>query len=837
MKRLLALLIALLAAAPAGAFDSHCYVYPSTTLEPAEYDSLVGVECSDTPGPPTARNRWVGNAAALRLDEHRQLMVEAMRRAGLPAALQATQQLRVYTDDARTRVGLLGSVETLRPAIARAPVSRAYTRAFSIAELAQLPDFSYALWDWSSGNEQCPIPDTGSDPVRCHTFASHMGPVNSNHFPPQAETFYRLYHDLALRRAAECRGMAERLRPRGATFEFYARACEVEALTLEAVAQHFLADAWSGGHLWERWGGPDLTDFGGSRSVAALVAAAAGIVHGARALLSDAPYFSALDNNDAMCAPLDPSVYPATLDDGLLRNLGPPRFLDPSTRLTRQMVGDRYADLLRNVLYEPQREGLYACAAQSIEEVYAASGGIHGPVVGATGPRRAVTSEDCFGQRAVNASIYLGMGINYRERDGTQAFIPFNGFVARWVIPTLTSFGADVSVPTPLAALYRMSLTRVSTFARRRAVDNPEGRLLASGGLGPFLGVEVNSRYDRRGTSRPATYVDPQLPWPGPAGRPSEERDRALALAGTFHRAHVADWCQAMTGATLDALRLRARDRTLDGTSRAAACEACAEFAVRHLRLGVDAADYDRAAEPVCNYLGGAAEAFRYLPRRAGADADAMARTWCGCEPTPHGGAWSLCGTTCSRPNPRTGACTCPTGFRAQFIDAGMIPAECGAGPGVDLVPGTLAVCTPTLEDPLGPFAGLYQVTPTEPTCAPVCLWPNLQVTPRGCRCGSGTTLIPLRVVAPSPCGARHVPMTFGVCVRSADPLGDFGGAWQRDDPVPTGLGCRVPNPFTRGCSCPESMETIELRALSSFSTSTRVSIPSTLGLCVSRGR
>jgi hypothetical protein len=40
-------------------------------------------------------------------------------------------------------------------------------------------------------------------------------------------------------------------------------------------------------------------------------------------------------------------------------------------------------------------------------------------------------------------------------------------------------------------------------------------------------------------------------------------------------------------------------------------------------------------------------------------------------------------------------------------------------------------------------------------------------------------------------------------CRNDAVPLTSFGGAYQVDDPVPGGYGCRAPNPYTGLCTCP----------------------------------
>lgn len=55
------------------------------------------------------------------------------------------------------------------------------TRSVEIAVFAQLPDKSWALWDWASGNEGCPPLGTSAFDG-CHAFTAHMGWLNANHF-------------------------------------------------------------------------------------------------------------------------------------------------------------------------------------------------------------------------------------------------------------------------------------------------------------------------------------------------------------------------------------------------------------------------------------------------------------------------------------------------------------------------------------------------------------------------------------------------------------------------------------------------------------------------------
>jgi len=76
----------------------------------------------------------------------------------------------------------------------------------------------------------------------------------------------------------------------------------------------------------------------------------------------------------------------------------------------------------------------------------------------------------------------------------------------------------------------------------------------------------------------------------------------------------------------LSALKARASDVTLDEPTRAAACEVCSEFAVRHLRVGTSGA-YGASAEPLCHYLSGGPYVYQPGPGTP----EALARTWCGC--------------------------------------------------------------------------------------------------------------------------------------------------------------------------------------------------------------
>jgi hypothetical protein len=226
-------------------FDSHC--------------GVADEKCVD--GLAAARTRWGVDemGGEDQRAEHRTIWLRSRVVSGLPASFDDVIRLPVFTAAA----DLGGGRTTLRPV--RMDPALAQTRVTTLAEMAQLPDFSYTLWDWATGNELCPPDSFNSDPLDCHDYKTHMGWLNSNHMLPLAERFYEHYHRLALLRAADCRALHDDVAgPRPellSRYESYLLACEEEAMMLEAVGHHFLQDAWSMGHMWERWGGPEVSDW------------------------------------------------------------------------------------------------------------------------------------------------------------------------------------------------------------------------------------------------------------------------------------------------------------------------------------------------------------------------------------------------------------------------------------------------------------------------------------------------------------------------------------------------------------------------------------------------
>ena len=608
MRTLAALL---LLSSPALAYESVCFQYPDSSKETTQLDPSTRMACNPGAGPNTARHRWVGP-----LDEHRELFERSRVAAGLPAAVSATVALDVYTSDATVAIGG-AQAGTLVPS-AFAQSRRKRTRHLAIGELAQLPDYSYSLWDWATGHETCPLPG-GGDPTTCHDFTTHMGPVNSNHFLPQAQSFYVHYHQLALARADACTALQVKLAGDGARFSVFLKQCELEALALEAVGQHYLQDAWSTGHMWARWGSPELSDFPGTvdepRDRAVLVALVTGLIHGSRGVLQRLPLWTSYDVNDALCSPQDSVRY---LHEGKLHS----------------GLGDDYLGQLPTALggtgpFGHQATQLMSCAASGLTEVYLRSGQQHGPV-GATaaGLRSVVVNSDaCFGQRVTNQALGEAAALQLKV-GGQQAVLPLDSRFVGWMVPKVARSQGEVAVPAKLSNEFRFSMMRAMTKLRLLAKESPDGTEAANGAMGPLVGVAPNATFVTRIPL--ATYLEPALPWPGPPTRPAAEKLRATALASLFHRAHAADWCAQTDAAGLAALKSHAGDPSLDAEAKVAACGACVELSSRHLRLGASAAAYDLTREPLCALLDANAAVVYQVPAVPG-DTAGAARAHCGC--------------------------------------------------------------------------------------------------------------------------------------------------------------------------------------------------------------
>lgn len=608
---------------PAFGFDSVCFVE-------------TGSPCK--PGPQAARSRWLGPS-----DEHRALFEFTRIFGGLPADVSRDFTLPVFTSDEPVAVD--GQTEPSLEPVNFFDAVLVKDRVMSVPEFAELPDHAFALWDWARGLELCPLDaalPAAADPSKCHEFESHMGAVNSNHFVPQAQYFYGYYHQLALDRAGACAAAESRITSRGGAvepFRPFLRACEAEALVLEATGQHFLEDAWSTGHMWERWGSPDLADFP-TVSDALLVAMTSGLVHGAKAVLEGLPVshpdiFAAL-----AAAGVDVTQY--TWADPLCAPHPEVRWVGPGQATPAAGAGDLFLNELltgQGADFPAQYRQLFSCATASLRAVYQAAGAQHGPLGALAGGLAPVdpTSDACFGQRATNRAMARGIGLDYTDPSGVSQRISLGSDLASLLIPALsTQVGATITPATLIQ--FRLGTAFLVTQTQLRAFFDPDATDLAEGGLGTFLGVDRNLVY----VNAPlAPYVDPPLPWPPPSGAAGADAERASWLARTFHRAHALEWCNRFRAGDpdfLDVEALRSKVETL-GTIGApasqleAACAACGEFAARHLRVGRGATDYDTAREPLCHFLADdpASAQYVYKPGSPSDTVPALAESYCGC--------------------------------------------------------------------------------------------------------------------------------------------------------------------------------------------------------------
>ena len=650
----------------ARAYDSLCRVPGSPEATSAGALDLGTDDCPEGPG--AAQGRWRVGSGEASLDEHRQILERSMRMAGIPAESLSTINLRIFSADStvtsvHNTVFADDTLPSVNP-VAFDAADAAHSRHYIVDEMAQLPDFSYSLWDWSQGNETCPL-GGGIDPILCHGFKTHMGAANSNHFVPQADNFYNRLHAMAIARAGECRAMHQAIGGEDARFAGYIKQCEYEALTIEAEAQHFLQDAWSSGHMWQRWGSTDINAFPTAsyptglptfevqRRIAVAVAAVSGLIHGAQALMGGC---------DRMCCP------------------------DNNTRFVQNgvvvagMAGDLHLNdlVLGDSRFAAQRDRLFSCTTASVRQVYdALGGGGVTPMLGALGgvsPTDGIhinasidpTGNQCHGALATNKAMFDAMAIDAVGRFGHEVTVNvtlegaiLSGFLSSVVsdlpgetpkfLPGWLRPGVSTVSHAGLPAQLNSDLTWIYRAARLNVLVDPNGddtaRMQDAFGFEmTLLGTHANSFYASATATAP--YQDPDLPWTGASG------PEAVSIARAYNQGHADSWCASMGEAELEALRTRALD-TSDSAHQAVHKEICAAFAVRHLRIGTGPTDYDTSKEPLCNYLGGGG--FAYEPASSGSTPEAIATAWCGHPPvTPPDPCADL--TACDTCN-MTGGC------------------------------------------------------------------------------------------------------------------------------------------------------------------------------------
>lgn len=617
---------------PAQAWDSICYKFADPTADASAIDGLVINSSRGCQGIEAARARW--RDPIRQLDEHRQLFVLAVLQAGLPATLLETQKLAVFVRDQQV-TGNDGATSSVMPReLMYSDPSfagiKGAQRAFSLDELAQLPDFSYGLWDWASGNETCPL-DIASTPQACHAFKTHMGATNANHFPPQSDAWYRHYHDLAMTRARVCTANRTAARQRAqARGEAPAqvddnlretwKACEVEALAYEAVAQHYLQDSWSAGHMWERWGSSDLNQITDLLSfpsifglgwdtkdptmrrmlIAETVAAVAGSIHGADPAFID--FFNvpvigpvSIATHDPMCYPdVDVQAFDGTSWFNVVGDLHAHDAIPSAISPTHDQVSNKALDFDRTLL-DVQGQRLLGCTAGSLGEVYGALvGSGFQPVLGDAPTSAASFDADaCIAPRVTNLAFFRGLFDREVDIDlfGTLEFT--RQALGNFAVTITGPLAATLETPPPaFFARARADYLELTTKAALRAKQAPMATDMSY--PPPFLGVQRNG-------ANPIT-PSPDLADPVPVAGDSfgasgldlpmgsYAETKPFYLTNTFHHSRTPEVCERQLEPQyrVDLKKiLRAARADIEATppttlagqqAREAVCRACAEW-------------------------------------------------------------------------------------------------------------------------------------------------------------------------------------------------------------------------------------------------------------------
>ncbi len=578
--------------------------------------------CED--GYEKARNRWVwdeGFYGDIRIPEHEWIWAKAAKKSGVPLECNGCDGPGIFEDyelDTFVRPDHLEQNFTSiwpRGDI----VGEKYTRTLRAGEMSQLPDMSYSLWDWAMGNEVCPVSDVLSV-TGCHRFDQHMGGLNSNHFLPQSEHFYRWYHDLAIARASQCNEAHEKLNHlygEREDLQEYVLACERSAMTIEAVGQHYLQDSWSSGHMWERWGSPQLEpwlaasggDYPEAIGRAMLVSMVAGSWHGVKGVMADPSSFTSnhvYEWDDPLCAPAPSGYWDTTLERFV--GEGVVEYVDLKTGQRQAAVGDIFYSESLNSPYDVQHDSMLKCSVGGIRQVYEATGQAHGALEnpGTGTVLDPESTNDCFGQRVTNASLETGAGIHSgtapnQRRSLAHEFLWTGGKLKYdggfW---GLVQGQEEVDVEQ-LEEQFQKEFGAFLVYVGVRAKLGEYSTDLARGfaemnGSKSFMGIEPNSAYMKPLGTKPAEWVDPKLPWDL-----DEERGEALSLV--FADASAWGRCGQMDEKDLNALRHLAwpvvpekRDFAVKGL--------CEQLVGPFLRIGTGAGHYndEEDMEPLCHF-------------------------------------------------------------------------------------------------------------------------------------------------------------------------------------------------------------------------------------------
>jgi len=568
------------------------------------------------PGPNQARRVL---AAGQPENEHADLMLEAFNGVPVPTALIAAGvpadfatrkfPLTIYFTDSTRKLGL-AVPESFLFLTLDLDFQSTETKNYTLSGLAALPDHSYSLWDWIANNYVCPqgvVEAFSATPtaVQCHKGDNHLGATNSTHFLPQSEETYKWYHELAVSSARECSVSRLALQsssayaPNKLFIDQIILECVLRSFAFEAFGQHFLQDSWAVGHMWQRWGSPNINDFPSpSRQRALLVALAAGTIHGIEPMrLGDVRIPDSLSSGQDFGILLAGSTSP-------IYGLG---------------------DLHRAELAGAQHDQLILCSRNGISEVWSA---LNGDAVD-TG---ANYGTDCFGQRATNFAMAEGMGVDH---------LPNQYFLC------CATFVADAAVgifPASLTIQWRAQYAALDATARISSFLRPTETDVANGPLAPldnFLGIGRNGDPNPRPDHPPlmwppAIYADQSVmdALGNPAHLETEHFtvtdnipiEPADVLRRGFSRANAKHFCSAPE---TNPVALQASVTTaIDGgyPDLTARCAVCTEFVARNVSVNGDPSVCSELGEPGLQVSQDIDQVFAATPM------ETAAQTYCGCQ-------------------------------------------------------------------------------------------------------------------------------------------------------------------------------------------------------------
>lgn len=164
----------------------------------------------------------------------------------------------------------------------------------------------------------------------------------------------------------------------------------------------------------------------------------------------------------------------------------------------------------------------------------------------------------------------------------------------------------------------------------------------------------------------------------------------------------------------------------------------------------------------------------------------------------------ATCSAGCNNTNPYSSSCGCPAGFAPG-------PALPTRNDGCAVVRDANVQFCEASGAPAGVWGGAYAIEDAV-ACATPCRVANSKTG--ACTCPGGYNALNLRTLVRSTSCSSVIGGHIVMCVHPTLPLDNFAGAFESDDAVPGGVGCRAPNPRTGSCACPAGFTGYPLRTI-----------------------